>query len=99
MGKKTQYALDSSANPADDRLNVPLQKRNPLKESGDSGVWRLHDEDGSDTGITISKECITTPSLATAPIMVIWENEKNLEIEAMYQKEYRGISPSIMTKG
>ena len=99
MGKNTQYAPDDGHKVISHRLNLQLQECNPLKESGDSGIWRLEDEDGSDTGITISKECITTPSLEMAPIKVIWANEKNLKIEAMLQEEYRGIIPSIMTKG
>ena len=98
MGKKTQYSPDIQKQLNDLHIS-PLQKHNPIRESGDTGVWRLEDEDGSNTGITISKNGVTTPSNTTAPIMVIWETEENLQKRGREIKEQNHCPDHIMTRG
>ena len=81
MDSTMQFLLEERARSASTLYSF-LQRHNPLKESNYTGLWRLEDEDGTDTGITISKDSINIPPNTQPPIMIIWATEKNLENRA-----------------
>ncbi len=76
-----------------------LQRHNPLRESNYTGLWRLEDEDGTDTGISLSKDSITIPPNTQPPIMIIWATEKRIENRAKEMEIQDYFPINTTTKG
>ena len=80
-------------------LYSSLREHNPIRDSGDTGIWRLEDEDGSGTGILISRYCISIPFNTLAPIMIIWATEENIQKRVREIEEQDYCPDHIVTSG
>ena len=76
-----------------------LQKHNPIRESGETGLWSLRDEDGSFAHTTISKDDIRYMTDPKAPVKIVWATEENLEKRKKEIKASEHFPTYIVTHG